>query len=250
MLISEFSLLKSGQCIEPFDVIFTKFFAFKYNNIMWFFVPLIICYISTPYITIFVINANRKILKQFILLALALNFCESLYYLIEPSDGNGTLLNIYMFGTKYLLFIVAGYYIGNFEISINKRKLLYIIATVSVVIMAVGTAYLHFNCLSRYRFFIRYTNLPCTLLAFAIFCMFKNADWERICRILHINGSMLAKLSSLSLGIYLIQMFWFIFIGKFSFIPQQGFTCFLIMYFLCIVSVWLIKKLPILKHTV
>jgi hypothetical protein len=218
---------------------------------MWFFVPLTVIYLSIPFISLFVVNANRRVLKQFILLAVAFNFVGAVYSAIVPSNGgSGTLLNIYIFGSRFLIFLVAGYYIGNFEISKSARNKLYVLALFSLAVIAIGTAFLQLNIPSKYNILIGYTNLPCTLLAFAVFCWFKYIDWNQVCGKLHINSNSLAKFSGLSLGIYLIQRFWFIFIGQFCFIPQQGFTCFVIMYVLCIASVWLIKKLPILKHTV
>ncbi len=49
-----------GEEIETIQELIEKFVLFDYNGFMWFFVPLIIIYLSFPFLAVFIFNSNRR----------------------------------------------------------------------------------------------------------------------------------------------------------------------------------------------
>lgn len=95
-----------------------------YNGFMWFFVPLIKIYLSLPFFAVFILNSNRSLLSLFLVIGLFLG-C------IPPLESSFTVKeevsSFYLMDTRFLYFIVAGYYFGNFNISKkNTEKNLYL----------------------------------------------------------------------------------------------------------------------------
>ena len=116
--------------------------------------------------------------------------------------------------------------------------------------MYAGTALLSLHAHEHYSYFLSYTNLPCTLSAAAVFLFVKYHDWQRLLTRLYIKQESLARHSSLSLGVYLIQALGFKTLDYFDMLKSAVLVRFAIMYILCIITVWLMKKIPIAKRLV
>lgn len=237
---------KYGNTDDMYTV-FIKFMSFGYNDYMWFFVPLIILYLSMPFLAVFVFNADKKMLRTFLLISLMLGCISPLQADFSPRSS---MSDIYIFGTRFISFAVAGYYLGNYEISRKTRHKLHTASLACIPIMILGTAWLQFNVPEHYKYFIQYTNIPCSIISYSIFVLFRFADWDRILRKLRVRANHLAAFSSLSLGIYLIQKIGFMAVGKIHGLDGLMIPTFIIMYIGCILSVGLIKRIPLLKKTV
>lgn len=233
--------------IEPPIRILDNFVSFRYNSYMWFFVPLICAYLSLPFLAAFVLNSGRRTLELFIILSLVLCW-------IAPIDADFSarmsFLDVYPFGTRFLVFFVAGYYFGNFDFDIAARRKIYLLALCAVAVMIVGTMWLQFFAPNHYKYFIQYTNLPCTLVSFAVFVMFKYADWDWFLRRFKISPEIFASLSSLSLGIYLIQAFFFMLFAHLRLFDGNLFFTFFVMYIACACSVFVLKRIKYLSRIV
>lgn len=219
-------------------------FTFKVNPYMWFFVPLIIIYISMPFLSVFVMNAPKHLLDIFMIVGIILPVINSI--LLPTSTGSSYAV----FCTPYIYFVVAGYYIGTIGISQKQRKLLYGTAFLSAVIILVGTYWLSLNMPEHYRCFLSYTSLPCTITALGVFTLFVYADWKQILGFLRLSPKTLSYFSTLSLGIYLIQAFWFRVLGHIHLCDNTPLIRFIIMYVLCVVSVGVMKYMPFIKKIV
>lgn len=235
------SKMDSPMCIVE------KFLSFEYNGFMWFFVPLIVIYLSMPFLALFVLNAQRNILKAYIVISVALN-C------IAPLQGDFSsrmaFPDIYLFGTRFLPYVVAGYYIGTFDISVKAKKTLYVSALACVPLMIFGTAFLQFNMPSHYKYFIQYTNFPCTIISLAVFLYFKETDWKKIFEKRNVNTCVVTEISSLSLGIYLVQMLGFMVVSHILYISTNPILKFIVMYIGCAFAVWSMKRITILRKIV
>ena len=245
MLKQIFSQWYKGESIDAPLVIIDKYMSFQYNGFMWFFIPLICLYLSMPFLSIFVLNAKRSILKLFIVVYVIMNVvgCLSL------SKG-AHFYDIYIFGTRFLLFVVAGYYFGNYDISMMTRRKLYTLGYIGVLVILVGTALLQLYMPNRYDLFLKYTNIPCTIIAFAIFVYGKYTNWSKVLSSIKVNESMIVKLSTLSLGIYLFQAIGFRLIGKFEFIENCLILKFILMYILCVSVIMIMKRIPLINKIV
>lgn len=238
---------KNGIDILPVSELLIKFCLFKYNSFMWFFVPLILIYLSLPFFAVFVLNANRNLLRLFLIMGLIMGFIPSLS---KTYTDCSSLNDIYIMGSRFLYFIVTGYYIGNFDISKKTRKLLYFASIVSGIIIFVGTMNLTLYKPEHYNYFLSYTNIPCSITAMGVFTFFKYHNWEKMLASIRLKATDAARYSSFSLGIYLIQAAWFTVIGHFHIFDDNMLMKFVVMYLLCVTSIWIMKYIPFVKKIV
>lgn len=247
MLLYFISAYAKGASIISVAELIKKFVLFDFNGFMWFFVPLLLIYLSIPFFSVFVLNAGRHLLRLFLAIGLLLG-C------IPPLDASfsvrSDLSDIYLMGSRFLYFIVAGYYLGHFSVSLKTRKLLYACSVLSVAVMFLGTIYLTLYVPEHFLYFLTYTNVPCTITAMGVFTYFKYTDWEKFLGKFHIMKSSMARYSSFSLGIYLIQGVWFKVLKYLHICDGHIVVKFLVMYALCVSSVWAMKHMPLLKRIV
>lgn len=236
-----------GEEIETIQELIEKFVLFNYNGFMWFFVPLIMIYLSLPFFAVFILNSNRSMLRLFLVMGLILS-C------IPPLESSFTvkeeLSSIYLMGTRFLYFIVVGYYFGNFEITEKTRRKIYTCSIVSMIIMFFGTIVLTLYIPEHYRYFINYTNIPCTIAAIGVFTFFRYYDWNKLLRKNLLAKRNLSYFSSFSFGIYLIQGAWFSILNIFHVCEEYILLRFIVMYVLCIVSVCTMKRMPWVRQLV
>lgn len=237
----------NGTDILPVTELLTKFCLFDYNGFMWFFVPLILIYLSLPFFAVFVLNSDRRLLRLFLIMGLILGCIPPLSETFTTRSG---LSDIYIMGSRFLYFIVAGYYIGNFDISKKTRRRLYACSVASGIVMFIGTMCLTLYFPGHYRYFLTYTNIPCVITALGVFTFFKYHDWEKTLASVRLKATDVARYSSFSLGIYLIQGAWFTIIGHFHICDDNLIMKFVVMYFVCVVSIWLMKHIPVCKKIV
>lgn len=246
MLISMRGCFMQGVYPDSLLLILDDFVSFKYNSFLWFFIPLTCIYTSLPFLSLFVLNADRKSLRLFIILSVALNILGC----FSTIGSESHLYDIFIFGTRYIVFTVAGYYLGNYILSKNRRRWLYVAGLISAIVIFVGTVLLQMKMPSNYAFFLKYTNLPCTLTAFAVFVLFKHIEWNKFINSIRISQDSLQTLSSMSLGVYLIQMLGFMVVSKVRIVGDNLILRFVLMYCGCICIVFCMKKFPLLRKLV
>ena len=90
---------KNYGAVDSPIVVIEKFLSFEYNGFMWFFVPLICIYLSMPFLAVFVLNAKRETLRQFLIISLALGCLAPLH---SDFFFRMKIQDIYIFGTRFL----------------------------------------------------------------------------------------------------------------------------------------------------
>lgn len=245
-----YSLLHSWKMSSKLDApieMLDKFCSFEYNANMWFFVPLICIYISLPFLAVFILNARREVLKSYLIISMIFSF-------MPPLEADFTVRanfqDIFIFGSRFMVYPIAGYYFGNYEISYQMRKKMYLLSFLCIIIMTVGTIFLTLTNPVHYKYFIQYTNIPCTIIAYSVFIYFKHVDWEPLLKRIKINQQKLAYLSSLSLGIYLVQKIGFNLISHIPVIKNNMIITFLIMYLGCMSVVGIFKQIPLIRKII
>lgn len=153
-------------------------------------------------------------------------------------------------GSRFLYFIVAGYYVGHFDLSVKIRRIIYTCSVICMLVIFGGTMLLTLYIPEHYRYFITYTNMPCTVTAIGVFTFFKYNNWNKLMHKLKLSKNKLALFSSFSLGIYLIQGAWFTVLGFSHICDKHILLKFFVMYVLCISSVWVMKRIPIVRRMV
>lgn len=217
-----------------------KFILLEYNSYMWFFLPLIVIYISLPFFAIFILNAEKFIIRLFLIIGLILG-------LFSFSDSSSA--NAYLMGTRYLYFTGLGYYLGNTDFNKRERYKIYSAAIISMILILIGTVILFKYTPERHGYFLSYTNIPCVLSAIGIFTFFKYTNWNVFLCKHKISRQTIIEISSLSLGIYLIQYLWFSLFAHFY--PIDNIILrFFVIYTVSLISVFIMKKIPLLKRII
>ncbi|WP_158100124.1 acyltransferase [Bacteroides sp. An51A] len=247
MIMYFLSAYHNDKKLESLPELIEKFALFEYNGFMWFFVPLIMIYLSLPFFAVFILNSNRNLLRLFLIIGLFLGCIPPLDTDFTIREGLG---NIYLMGSRFFYFIVAGYYVGHFDISVKTRRMIYTCSLICMLIMFCGTMLLTLYMPEHYRYFITYTNIPCIVSAIGVFTFFRYNDWNKLLNNLKLNKERLAYFSSFSLGIYLIQGAWFTILGFFHICDEHIIIKFFVMYALCVGSVWVMKHIPTVKRMV
>ena len=247
MIIYFLAAHHNGEKLESLPVLIEKFILFEYNGFMWFFVPLIMIYLSMPFFAVFILNSNRNLLRLFLIIGLFLGCIPPLDTDFTTREG---LDNIYLMGSRFFYFIVAGYYVGHFDISAKTRRMIYTCSLICMLIMFSGTMLLTLYMPEHYHYLITYTNIPCTVSAIGVFTFFRYNNWNKLLNKLKLNKDILAYVSSFSLGIYLIQKAWFAVLEFFHICTGHILFRFFLMYALCIGSVYVLKRIPVLKRIV
>ena len=154
----------------------------------------------------------------------------------------------------YIMFLLLGYLISTSN-NIEKRKriLIYILGILAFIFRYVFTVLMsvHNNELVDI-FFSKYEYFPNVFQAVAVFVFIKQIDWDRI--LSDKTKRFVKKLSSLSFGIYLTHMLAISLLKRIFGLELTDLayrTIFpIIVYAVCAIGSYIIKKIPVLKKIV
>lgn len=201
---------------------------------------------------IFVQNATRQMLKSFLIIGFIL--ISIVPMLTEPLKLDA-LQNLFPMGGSYLYLAVAGYYIGQYGLPKRTRKYLYIYSIFSIILISIGTAIiLMYADHSLRRIFINYTHVPCMITSLGVFTLFKYTDYTSVMAKIHISKDRVMQMSKYSFGIYLVQHMIFLATSPIpkhcSLFTSVDLLRFFYVYPLCILVVYTMKHIPVLKRFV
>lgn len=97
MIIHFLAAYHDGEKLESIPILIEKFVLFEYNGFMWFFVPLIMIYLSMPFFAVFVLNADRKLLRLFLFIGLVLGCIPPLDTDFTTREGLGNIYSSFGF---------------------------------------------------------------------------------------------------------------------------------------------------------
>lgn len=178
-----------------------------YGGIYWFFYTVIFIYMWIPFIGM-IPEKDRKrsfeyaIFILFLLYSIFPYFFSLVLRLPWPEQYTSA------FSVKYGIYILLGYYLSHYELSKEKRMLLYVCGILGFLILWVGTTYFSYQYSTLWGGFCGWNGFPAVLMNASILTAAKQAIKQyseksaKICRLL--AGS--------SLGVYLIHNFfvhWF-----------------------------------------
>lgn len=219
-------------------------------SIYWFFIPLFAIYLCIPALGA-IPTAKRKsiygalILYSFVSQAILPTICHIIgidynYSIQNPLNGGG-----------YIMYVLLGYYIANYEIALKYRVCIYISCVISVIfriqytiLQSIQNGYIDYT-------FSGYINFTSVLMAVTIFLLFYNHDWSKIGDRFKFA---ISKLSRSSFGIYLIHMYILRFLVVCFDIPMQSFKWSFwgvpIVYILSFLLVSLGKRIPVIRKSI
>lgn len=234
---------------------FIKDFLYcRIESIYWFFPLILYLYCLVPIFSIFTEKEEyRKILKAIVV------FIFVFAGIINPvcailNISVPTIFSYCLTHSSYIMFLLLGYLLSTMSISKKKRIVIYILGILSVLIRYCYTYYMSSKDGVLNKDLFNYCSALSVFLAVAVFVFIKNIKWENIFEKIHINSNIIAKISSCSFGIYLIHM-----LAKSKLTNLFGLSTLsiwyrtvgaIILYLICLLMIYIIKKIPIIKKIV
>lgn len=186
----------------------------EYVSVYWFFIALFTVYLSIPFFGLITEKKRKKIYMYIIVLTFVLN--SLLPFLCAFVNINYNYDLVMPLGSNYLIYVLLGYCIDQYEIKRKCRILIYILGFAGLIMQCLGTWYLSYEAGQIIQTFKGYINVPCILYSVAVFILFRYQDYaDSSIRILD-------KISGDTFGIYLIHWFILDYIVSFSEISRYS----------------------------
>lgn len=186
-------------------ILFIKLFTtngIRYH--FWFMYVILLIYLFIPYLRIFVQNLKRENLKNIIILIFIFgNVLGTINLLCSKYDfsifSSFILPNI----LRYLNYLFLGYYLYNYEVKVNKRKIIYALGIISICLIPVADSIFIDNV--RNDIMLEAQSMFAFIPSIAVFVLFKyNYDKLKITR--KIN-KFISDSAPLIFYIYMIHVF-------------------------------------------
>ncbi len=152
----------------------------KYTTIYWFFPALFSVYFAIPVLSAIPNEKRKGVFGYAIIIGFILNSLLPFVF----SFTNGKINHNYAFNmpmaSGYIIFVLIGYYVDNYEIKKPIRLLIYTLGIIGLLVHFFGTWYLTEKAGTINSFFKGYTAPPCLLYSSAIFIFFKYFDFAKM----------------------------------------------------------------------
>ena len=219
----------------------------RIESIYWFFPTIFSIYALMPVLSKLTKGKDQSILWYivgvlFVFSSLIPPLCSMVG--IEWNTSIGMPIN------SLVLYVILGYLLANTEISREKRIALYILGLMAAVFRYGAVFKLSIVKGTKDELFFNYSYFPAVFLSVAVFLAFKYIDWS----FLKPCANCIAAISNCSLGIYLLHklvMPWeqkWLHLDNFSL--KWRLLCPFVTYFVSLLIIAGIKKIPVLKKIV
>lgn len=238
--------------VNPLDIgiknFINKFTSSSFEGVYWFFIPLFAVYLAIPVISL--LKDNRKILwYMFFMGFFTISFLPPILSYFDLTWNN--YMNFVLTG-GYLNFAIIGYLISTEELNIKKRLCIYFLGILGILIRYGATVYLTLSEGQINRTFFNYHGYYSVFLAVAVFVFIK---YSKIVKKIGENEKftkLLKTISGCSFGVYLMHMIVYRFLARFITTNCWEWRLLVpfLIYGLCVLCTFILKKIPILKHIV
>lgn len=229
--------------------VFNAIFGIKTVHVYWFFPQLFSVYLCMPLFS----AVDKKVRKEvfcYLLIVCAIFNCI-LPFLNNVFEKNLVLPITVQVGSGYLFFIIIGYLLHTTKIDKVTEVCVYILGIVGLLLKIFGTYTLSLQANKLIGVFKGITNVPCVLYSIAIFLLVKNVC-QKIKNVTFL--SIINKIKKYTFSIYLIH--WFLLDSITSIFKLDtksiiyAFGMPVIVIPLCILITYVLRKIPIIRHTV
>lgn len=234
---------------------FIKDFIYcRIEGIYWF-IPLILyLYCLIPIFSFFTEKQEqRKVLKAIVIFIFIFRaILEPLCIIFDTTFP--TIFNYCLNQNSYIMFLLLGFLLSTSDLNKKKRIIIYVLGILSALIRYWYTYYFSIQTGEVNQNLFDYCSAVSVMLAVAVFIFIKQVNWNKVIKKVKINTNVLSKISSCSLGIYLIHMLVkneltnLLKLDIYS-IYYRTFGA-IILYIICLIIVYIIKKIPIIKKIV
>ncbi|MDO4775250.1 MAG: acyltransferase [Aerococcaceae bacterium] len=172
----------------------------QYVPIFWFFIPLFAMYLSIPVLSKIDATNRQSVFGWGLLVVFFGDFV--LRFVLSFSDVVHFNSNFHLpLFSGYLWFVVAGYYIDRYPLSVRFRRVIYVAGIVGLLAHIIGTYYYSHSVGAVNSQFKGYLNVPSVLYAVAIFTWFKCHAKEWVTGL----NRLVQWFASETFGVYLIH---------------------------------------------
>lgn len=227
----------------PLKEFVERFLNGQFNNHMWFFIPLFALYLSMPFLSAFVKNSSERKLKAFVLVSfIFVSLLPFVFALLDLNCWKGT---VFPMGTMYFVYAVLGYCISRRK-NMQWKKYAYL-GIFSGVVQFVLLVVFFQSGSPLYKILLQYEYPLNFFVSLGVFCFFANCDWALALAKIRVKPAFIAKVSSCSLGVYLLHatiIFFSNWLNLNIANPYFGFIC---VYLISLAIIAVMKKIPVVK---
>ena len=214
-----------------------------YANVFWFFIPLLMLYLVIPVLSL--LKDNIKILLYIVFLGFLFSSCIPVLF---PFLGLEVNRHLQFSLGGYILFLVLGYLAHILYLPKKVRLVIYLLGILGALFRFFMTYKMSLDSNSINYTFTDYIQFHSVFLALSVFVFFKYLKLD----FLNKNTPTLGKISSCSLGIYLIHILVMEYELKLYNIKPDNILWrtvgILSTYVICLFIVYSIKRIPYIKN--
>ena len=219
------------------------------ENVYWFFIPLFMCYLSMPVLSL--LKDTRRILiymaaGAFLAYSIYPMFCTALRI-----RANGAVA--FPTAAGYLLFVILGYLLATAELTRRKRLAVYLLAVFGFVVRYGFTVLWSVKSGALNQTFWGYLNFPSVFLAAGVFVLAKSVPWEKIAGTER-RQKIVSEIAGAGFGVYLMHMIVFRILQSVTGLGMHSylwrFVIPFVIYVICVIITLVMKRIPILRRIV
>lgn len=228
----------------------SAFINSDFQNRYWFFFPLFSIYAAIPLVSLFLkIQNHRKYLWYLVTVTFTISwFMKPILTIL------GISFNKYLefpLGGGFIMYAVFGYLVATGEWQKKHRRLLYFITVISEIFIILFTIFVSAKKGETSAYLLNYLYFPSALMAASIFVFFRHLNTEKIGEK---ATKFLSVLTECNMGVWLTHSIGIILVQKITELPNESyifrFIAPIIIYAMCVVGTYIVKKIPFVKHTV
>lgn len=222
------------------------------QSLYWFFIPLFAVYLSIPILSSIPKEMRKRIFGYTISVAFVTGSLLPLICgMFKISYDGGIKLPV---ASGYILYVLIGYYIDNYDITKRNRIIIYILGIFGLLVHFLGTLKLSYESGYIVSMYKGYLNTPCVLYSTAIFLFFKNLNGQKGEGIVILLSKITKPFVEVTFGVYLIHWYVIQIILEYTYISEfsiwwrtiGSITVFLISALV----IKIIQKIPLLRRIV
>lgn len=231
-------------------------YSFAFNdiqNIFWFFYVIVGLYLITPVLSVLTQEQYLSLIK-YILIGYFI-IVGVIYFIFPIAFKKNIPTDIYgvpLLSNAYVGYFVLGWYLENGKLSERIKNILifigFVVGIFATIFISVYSVHVNYS----FKFINSYTGFPVILFALSIYIGIKKLA-RRITFSLKME-QFLARISSCSLGVYVIHLFFIqLFDSAFHIASDslvQFFIVPLVVYIISMIVIYVLKRIPGVSHIV
>ncbi len=244
-LISAIITKKCDISSLSLSYIISIIFNCKYIGIYWFFIALFSVYLCIPAISSIPENKRKKTFLYILIMWFTFNTALPFTSRLLNIEWNNYMK--FPLATDYMFYIIAGYYIGNYNIKKYYRYIIYVLGIIGMSANIILTYKYSYEAASVAAPVGDYLSITTLLYSIAVFTLFRYMPEKITCKL----NKFCAPISKFTFGVYLSHIYFWFFIKYSNFLnylnPFVMIFGGIISFTAAIIVTIVMKKIPYIK---